>query len=152
MFFTNIVVPFFTSVRAVPLVRLVTFDVRHVPAWSRERWAPPMTAVAARADSLNAPMRNGATDFAANKGANDTSGPIGALHKLRHIVVQKLRQAGVELARSVSRAAFTGRPLTPTGYAIVALMAMALAMVAMFSTSSAGGELESALRLSWWFC
>ncbi|WP_227247186.1 hypothetical protein [Paraburkholderia caribensis] len=151
MFFTNIVVPFFTSVRAVPLVRLVTFDVRRVPAWSRERWAHPMTAVAARAHSLNAPMRGGATDFAANKGANDTSGPVGAL-QLRHILVQKLRQAGLELARSVSRSAFTGRPLTPTGYAIVALMVMALAMVAMFSTSSAGGELESALRLSWWYC
>ncbi|MEW6345810.1 MAG: hypothetical protein AB1704_34630 [Pseudomonadota bacterium] len=53
--------------------------------------------------------------------------------------------------RAALRAAYAGGPLTPTGYAILALTVGAVALVAMLSASSAGDELGSALRLSWWF-
>jgi mannose/fructose/N-acetylgalactosamine-specific phosphotransferase system component IID len=55
------------------------------------------------------------------------------------------------VARAAPRAAYVGGPLTPTGYAILAMTVAAVAMVMMLSTSSVGNELGRALRLSWWF-
>jgi hypothetical protein len=46
---------------------------------------------------------------------------------------------------------YTGNPLTPIGYAIVAVTVAAFALVAMLCTSSVGNELGRSLRLSWWF-
>ncbi|WP_341319089.1 hypothetical protein WN982_29465 [Paraburkholderia sp. IMGN_8] len=50
-----------------------------------------------------------------------------------------------------ARVGHVGGPLTPTGYAIVAITVAAVALVAMLSTSSVGNELNRTLRLSWWF-
>ncbi|WP_188131080.1 hypothetical protein [Paraburkholderia panacisoli] len=55
------------------------------------------------------------------------------------------------VARAALRAAYAGRPLTPGGYAILALTLGAIALVAALSVSSTGDELGRALRLSWWF-
>jgi hypothetical protein len=54
-------------------------------------------------------------------------------------------------ARAALRVAYVGNPLTPTGYAILAMTVATVALVAMLSTSSVGNELGRALRLSWWF-
>jgi len=55
------------------------------------------------------------------------------------------------VARAALRAVYAGNPLTPTGYAILATTVVAVALVALLSTWSLGNELESALRVSWWF-
>ena len=65
--------------------------------------------------------------------------------------VNPLRRAGKMAARTALRAAYAGHPLTPTGYAILALMVAAVALVAILSTSSVGHELDPPLRLGWWF-
>ncbi|SDG99789.1 hypothetical protein [Paraburkholderia phenazinium] len=62
-----------------------------------------------------------------------------------------LRRASKLVARAALRAAYVGNPLTPSGYAILAMTVVAVALVAMLSTTSASTELESALRVSWWF-
>ena len=53
--------------------------------------------------------------------------------------------------RAALRVAYVGNPLTPTGYAIVAVTVAAFALVAMLCTSSVSNELGRSLRLSWWF-
>ncbi|HEX7907533.1 MAG TPA: hypothetical protein VF534_05490 [Paraburkholderia sp.] len=70
----------------------------------------------------------------------------------RRFALDPLRRLSKSLARAALRAAYAGSPLTPTGYAILALTVAAVALVAMLSTSSLGDELAGALRLSWWFC
>lgn len=67
------------------------------------------------------------------------------------IAAALLRSAAKLIARAALRAAYVGNPLTPTGYAILAMTVVAVALVAMLSTSSVSNELESALRVSWWF-
>ncbi|PTB17016.1 hypothetical protein C9I57_30420 [Trinickia symbiotica] len=54
-------------------------------------------------------------------------------------------------ARAALRAVYIGGPLTPTGYAILAVIVVAVALVAMLVATSTGSELDGALRLSWWF-
>jgi hypothetical protein len=53
--------------------------------------------------------------------------------------------------RAALRAGDAGGRLTPTGYAILAVMAAAVALVAMLSASPVGNELSRAPRLIWWF-
>lgn len=53
--------------------------------------------------------------------------------------------------RAALRVAYAGNPLTPIGYAIVAVTVGAFALVAMLCTSAVGNELGRSLRLSWWF-
>jgi hypothetical protein len=62
-----------------------------------------------------------------------------------------VRRVAKLIARAALRTAYVGNPLTPTGYAILAITLVAVALVAMLSTSSISNELESALRVSWWF-
>lgn len=69
----------------------------------------------------------------------------------RSAAVSHLRRAGKLAARSALRVAYAGNPLTPTGYAIVAVTVAAFALVAMLCTSSIADELGRSLRLSWWF-
>jgi hypothetical protein len=49
------------------------------------------------------------------------------------------------------QAVYAGNPLTPGGYAILAMTALAVALVAMLSLSCVSHELEKSLRVSWWF-
>jgi hypothetical protein len=69
----------------------------------------------------------------------------------RRLAVNQLGRAGKMAARAAIRVAYVGSPLTPTGYAILAMTVAAVALVAMLSTSSVGNELGRALRLSWCF-
>lgn len=65
--------------------------------------------------------------------------------------VNQLRRVGKMVARIALRIGYVGNPLTPTGYAILAITVAAIVLVAMLSISSVGDELNGALRLSWWF-
>lgn len=69
----------------------------------------------------------------------------------RSAAASHLRRAGKLAARAALRVAYAGNPLTPTGYAIVAVTVAAFALVAMLCTSSIADELGRSLRLSWWF-
>lgn len=104
-----------------------------------------MTAVAA-VFQLHAPfVCSPRSDTAGRFTSPDFVGPDGGR-------VMFFKSSGIPVVvRNAYQAAFTGRPFAPTGYAILALMVMAVALAAMFSTSSAGSELERASRLSWWF-
>jgi hypothetical protein len=44
-----------------------------------------------------------------------------------------------------------GGPPPPTGRAVLTLIAAAIALAAALCASSAAGEIDRALRLSWWF-
>jgi len=55
------------------------------------------------------------------------------------------------IARTPLRAVYARNPLTPAGYAILAMTAIAVALAAVLSTSSISNELERALRVSGWF-
>lgn len=68
----------------------------------------------------------------------------------RRFVADQLRRTGKMGARAAIRAAYTGSPLTPTGYAILAMTIAAVVLVAMLSTSPVCNELDPALRLSGW--
>jgi hypothetical protein len=76
-------------------------------------------------------------------------GHAGGTH--RSAVASHLRRAGKMAVRAALRVAYVGNPLTPTGYAIVAVTVAAFALVAMLCTSSVSNELGRSLRLSWWF-
>jgi hypothetical protein len=54
-------------------------------------------------------------------------------------------------ARAALRTAYAGGPLTPAGYAILAVTVAAIALAAMLSVSPASAELNRGVRLSWWF-
>jgi hypothetical protein len=69
----------------------------------------------------------------------------------RQFALHFMRRAAQWAARAALRTARAGSPLTPTGYAVLALTLVAVALVAVLSTSSAADELEHAIRLSWWF-
>ncbi|MFL9868554.1 hypothetical protein PQR67_30670 [Paraburkholderia fungorum] len=69
----------------------------------------------------------------------------------RSAAASHARRAGKMAARAALRVAYAGNPLTPTGYAIVAVTVAAFALVAMLCTSSIADELSRSLRLSWWF-
>lgn len=69
----------------------------------------------------------------------------------RRFAVNRLRRAAKMAARAAIRVGYVGSPLTPTGYAILAMTVATVALVAMLSTSSVGNELGRALRLSGWF-
>lgn len=131
---------FVTSLRgALPAPRQVQAAFRVQPSHIRENCAQRMTACAARAHFLVAPSPDRAT--AAHAGALPQA---GGTHRF---AANQLRRAGKMAARAALRAAYVGNPLTPTGYAILALTVTAVALVAMLSTSSIGNELEPALRL-----
>jgi hypothetical protein len=66
-------------------------------------------------------------------------------------ITDELRRTAKIVARAALRAAYVGGPLTPTGYAILAVIVAAVVLAAMLSNSSAGHEFDSALPLSWWF-
>jgi len=101
------------------------------------------TACAARTHFMVAASPAGAGAPHASRGSQ-TAGAHRAAMAL-------LRRAAKLAARAALRAAYAGNPLTPTGYAILAMTVVAVALVAMLSTSSVSHELESALRVSWWF-
>ena len=147
MFFKSLVVPFVTSARAVALARQSAVHVRHVPPRPGEGWASRMTGVAVRAHLLIAPSRADATGLVASNGARNMHAP----HALRRLAIQQLHRATMASARACLRAAFAGRPLTPGGYAVLAAMVTAVALVALFSALSAGTEPERALCLCGWF-
>ncbi|MEX3936442.1 hypothetical protein AB4Y32_32505 [Paraburkholderia phymatum] len=151
MFFKSFAVPFALpfvgTFRAVEAVRPAAVVVRNAPSRPGGDWANRMTGVAVTAHLLVAPAR-GAGGLVANGPAVNGRAP----QSLRRLAIRQLHRAAIAAARTAVRVAVAGRPLTPTGYAILAAMVMAVALVAMFCASSAGAELESALRLSWWFC
>jgi hypothetical protein len=69
----------------------------------------------------------------------------------RRTATALLRHATRLITRGALRVAYAGNPLTPTGYAILGMTVIAVVLVALLSTSSVSNELESALRVSWWF-
>ena len=109
------------------------------PSRLREGWEVRVSACAARTHFMVAPSP------AAGAAGRPYAGSV------RSAATHHLRRLGKMIARNALRAAYAGNPLTPSGYAILAMMVAAVALVALLSTSSAGNELERALRLSWWF-
>jgi hypothetical protein len=69
----------------------------------------------------------------------------------RQLAGAQLQRAAATASRTLVRRFFAGSPLTPTGYALVAITLGAAAMTALLPISSIGPELDRALRLSWWF-
>jgi hypothetical protein len=75
----------------------------------------------------------------------------GYVARIRAAAIARLRRAAQSAARTALRTAYVGGPLTPTGYVVLALTVGAIAMVAMLCASSAGNEMEGALRVNAWF-
>jgi hypothetical protein len=116
---------------------------RAQPSHLRENCALRATACAARAHFLVAPSAGRATVVRA--------GALAQAGGARRFAVSQLRRVGKMVARAALRAAYVGNPLTPTGYAILALTVVAVgmvALVAMLSASPISNELEPALRFS----
>lgn len=65
--------------------------------------------------------------------------------------VRQLTRAAAFTVRTALRVGWSGRPLTPCGYAVLALVIGAIVLAIVIATSPAGDELDSALPLSWWF-
>lgn len=65
----------------------------------------------------------------------------------RGFAVTHLRRAATWVACVAVRVTYAGNPLTPTGYAILAMTLVAVALVALLSGKSISSELESALWL-----
>jgi hypothetical protein len=116
------------------------------PSRLREDWGVRVAACAARTHFLVTPAPAGVR---ATDASHAAARPHGA--SFRSAALGHLRRFGKMIARTALRVAYAGNPLSPGGYAILAMTVAAVALVAMLSTSSAGNELESALRLSWWF-
>jgi hypothetical protein len=110
---------------------------------ARDKWSPWIAGCTARVGFLVAPS----IDRVTVRSAGWLSYPVGT----RRDAISQLRRVGKMVARAALRAAYAGRPLTPGGYAILALTLGAIALVAALSVSSTGDELGRALRLSWWF-
>lgn len=140
MFFQSFVMYFRGSLHAP---RQHDAVARVLPPRAHESWAMRFAGCAARAHFLVAPSLEPMT------AANAVELP--RLDRARRFVVNPLRRAGKMVARAALRVAYLGSPLTPTGYAILAMTIAAVALVAMLSTSPVGNELDRALRLSWWF-
>ena len=98
------------------------------------------TACAARAHFVVAPSSDRTTAVSA--------GGLPQAGGARQFAVNQLRRTGKMAARAALRAAYAGNPLTPTGYAILAMTVAAIALVAVLSASPVCNELEPALRLS----
>lgn len=148
MFFKSFVVPFVVSAaKAMERVRPAAVHVRPVPARFAETCAHRVIGVAVRAHLLLASSRGDEVGpFARNEPGN-----AYAPHRLGRFAIQRLHRVVMASARASLRAAFAGRPPTPGGYAVLAAMATAVALVALFSASSASADIETALRLACWF-
>jgi hypothetical protein len=70
--------------------------------------------------------------------------------RARAFAIQQLAKTAAFAARAALRVSWTGRPLTPCGYAVLALVAC-VALAGVIAASHAGDEMDSALPLSWWF-
>ena len=148
MFFASFVGPFVVSAtRALARVRPASVHVRAVPARFGEGCAHRVIGVAVRAHLLLASSRRDTVGLV----ARDIAGSASAPHRLGRFAIQRLHRVVIASARASLRAAFAGRPFTPGGYAVLAAMVTAVALVALFSTSSASADIEAALRLGWWF-
>lgn len=116
---------------------------RALPSHVRADRAVRVAAYAARAHSPVLPSP-GRPAIAHGSGLTRACGA-------RRFAVNQLRRAGKWAARTAIRVAYVSSPLTPAGYAILAMTLVAVALVATLSTSSIGSELDSALRLGGWF-
>jgi hypothetical protein len=105
--------------------------------------APHLMRIAARAHHMVVSTPVSAT------ARTGVLGHVDGTH--RSVAASHLRRAGKMAVRAALRMAHGGNPLTPTGYAIVAVTVAAFALVALLCTSSVGNELGRSLRLSWWF-
>jgi hypothetical protein len=108
------------------------------------RGAPQARAVgfAARVHALvSAPV--------AGAGVRNPGAP--RVRQARTVALRHLTRAAALVVRNALHVAWTGRPLTPGGYAILALTVTGVLLAALITASPAGDELDSALPLSWWF-
>ena len=137
MFIKSFVTSYLGAAYAQRPMALVT---RALPPHVRADYAVRVAPCAASALFLVAPSPDRAT-VAHTSGLPQADGA-------RRFAANQLRGAGKMVARAALRMAYVGNHLTPTGYAIVAMTVIAVALVAMLSTSSAGNELEPALWLS----
>ena len=137
MFVKSFVTSFGGAVHAPRPIFLVA---RALPSHVRADCAVRVAACAARPHFLVVPSPDRATLVHAS-GLPQACGA-------RRFAVNQLRRAGKMAARAALRLAYVGNPLTPTGYAILAMTVAAVLLVAMLSTSSVGNELDPALRLS----
>ncbi|MFL9912398.1 hypothetical protein [Paraburkholderia sp. RL17-337-BIB-A] len=128
---------------AVHAPRPMSLVARALPSHVRADCAVRVAACAARAHFIVALPPDRAT-VAHASGLPQAGGA-------RRFAANQLRRAGKMAARAAIGVAYVGSPLTPAGYAILAMTVAAVALVAMLSTSSVGNELGRALRLSWWF-
>jgi hypothetical protein len=86
---------------------------------------------------------------AAGAGARNPGTP--RVRRARTLALRHVTRAAALVVRNAAHVAWTGRPLTPGGYAILALTVFGVVLAALIAASPAGDELDSALPLSWWF-
>jgi hypothetical protein len=136
MFYTSFIKPFAGAVNPPRALRFVSWAL---PLHVRDGLAVRVTACATRAHFLAAPSPGRMTTVPASG--------LPQAGSARTFPVTHLRRAGKMAARAALRMAYAGNPLTPGGYAILALAVIAVALVAMASASSISNEPEPALRL-----
>jgi hypothetical protein len=73
------------------------------------------------------------------------------VRQARAAALRHFTRAAALVVRNALHVAWTGRPLTPGGYAILALTVTGVVLAVLIAASPAGDELDSALPLSWWF-
>ncbi|MEM5383365.1 hypothetical protein VSR68_07150 [Paraburkholderia phymatum] len=66
-------------------------------------------------------------------------------------ITDQLRRAAKIVKRTRPWAAFVSGPLTPSGYAILAIIVAAILLVAMLSTCWPRDGLDSVVRVGCWF-
>ncbi|WP_156967084.1 hypothetical protein [Paraburkholderia ferrariae] len=86
---------------------------------------------------------------AAGVAARGRSGPLA--RRVRTFALRHATRAAALAVRAALRTAWTGRPLTPCGYAILGLTVAGVVLALLIAVSPAGDDLDSALPLSWWF-
>jgi hypothetical protein len=124
-------------------MRLKMFVVPFLGTVRVESVALQLAAWPARVHVLLAPSTGRAPSVLSGRSAHRDRVRVRATSQL-------CRTARV-FARAALRTAYAGGPLTPAGYAILAVTVAAIALAAMLSVSSASAELNRGVRLSWWF-
>jgi hypothetical protein len=80
-----------------------------------------------------------------------TTLPVNSRHQARDMrgcAATLLHRAGKMAARAAWRVVCVGNPLTPGGYAILAITIIAITLILTVSASSVSNDLEPALRQS----
>ncbi|MEZ2354813.1 hypothetical protein [Caballeronia sp. RCC_10] len=115
-------------------MRLKKFVVPFLGTVRAESVALQIAAWPARVHLLLAPSTGHTPDVLSGRSAHRD--------RVRVRATSRLRRTARVLARAALRTAYAGGPLTPAGYAILAVTVAAIALAAMLSVSPASAELN----------